>query len=404
MLVCNRYSETGFGKYLWKISKEELIKMGRKGPKLVPFLLDGLKTKKYRNLMFENSSRLIFSLCLPHKTNKLDKRDEYIFKDWYQKNNKKYSFSKHYTVARQAMTASLRKSDYVEKILIGDSKMTYRILTSNEVKEKKQIKQDFKKWKKGNQSESDASSGYGSDMDSPNNAVYNINENNEVLHAIKHDHDFYLSPIGRLPCDENVLQQNDLKIELVDMEGKSIVDCGVNSDIFITNHTYMECSYENAEDMDCSYENAEVLAGHEKFVACKSEDIETNVNLLDEVQNQHDIVSLDDLMKIPLNDFLKSVKPVDFDLHELFPDENIKEFSKKPQNRFICKKLDYLGDTPILFCEYLDSGVFTVETSGELKIIFDEAMLKQIQNLNLKMKDYKTVNGHLLVILEPDTE
>ncbi|GIZ05287.1 uncharacterized protein CEXT_714461 [Caerostris extrusa] len=123
-----------FGKYLWKISKEELIKMGRKGPKLVPFLLDGLKTKKYRNLMFENSSRLIFSLCLPHKTNKLDKRDEYIFKDWYQKNNKKYGFSKHYTVARQAMTASLRKSDYVEKILIGDSKMTYRILTSDEVK------------------------------------------------------------------------------------------------------------------------------------------------------------------------------------------------------------------------------------------------------------------------------
>ncbi|GIZ05286.1 hypothetical protein CEXT_714451 [Caerostris extrusa] len=200
---------------------------------------------------------------------------------------------------------------------------------------------------KENQNESDASSGYGSDMDSPNNAVYNINENNEVLHAIKHDHDFYFSPIGRLPYDGNVLQQNDLKIGLVDMEEKSVVDCGINSDIFMTNHTYMECSYESAE----------VLAGHEKFVA--------------------------------LNYFRMKI---------------LKNFQKSHQIDSFCKKLDYLGDTPILFCEYLDSGVFTVDTSGEQKIIFDEAMLKQIQNLNLKVKDYKTVNGHLLVILEPDTE
>ncbi|GIY10646.1 uncharacterized protein CDAR_437341 [Caerostris darwini] len=385
-----------------KISKGEFIKMGRKGTKLIPFLLDGLKKEKYRNLVFDNASRLIFSLYLPHKTTKLDKKEEYIFKEWYKKNDKEYIFLKHYTEAKQAITASLRKSDYVEKILIGDNKMTFRILSPEEVAEKKRKKQDFKKLKKEKQNESDASSGYGSDMGSPYNAVDNINENNEFLHAIKHDHDFGYSPIVRLPCDGNALLQNDIKIEQMDIEEKSVMNCGINFDVFLTNHTDMECLYENAEDMECLYESAEILADHAKFVACESED---NVNLSDEVQNQgHNIVSLDELMNIPLNDFLKCVKPMDFDLNELFSDGNIQEIPKKPENRFICKKLDYLGDTPILFCEYLDSGVFTIDTSGELKIIYDEAMLNKIQNLNLKIKDYKHVNGHLLVILEPNAE
>ncbi|GIZ02254.1 uncharacterized protein CEXT_444301 [Caerostris extrusa] len=377
-----KFNELGGNKQCTKLTKtKEFIKMGRKGTKLIPFLLDGLKKEKYRN-------------------------------DWYKNNNKTYIFLKHYTEAKQAITASLRKSDYVEKILIGDNKMTFRILSPEEVKKKKRKKQVLKKQKMEKQNESDASSGYGSDMGSPYNAVDNINENNEFLHAIKHDHDFGYSPIVRLPCDGNALLQNDIKIEQVDIEEKSVMDCGINFDIFLTNHTDMECLYKNAEDMECLYENAEdmgclyesaeILADHAKFVACESED---NVNLSDEVQNQgRNIVSLDELMNIPLNDFLKCVTPMDFDLNELFSDGNIQEVSKKPENRFICKKLDYLGDTPILFCEYLDSGVFTVDTSSELKIIYDEAMLNKIQNLNLKIKDYKHVNGHLLVILEPNAE
>ncbi|GIY74010.1 IRF tryptophan pentad repeat domain-containing protein [Caerostris extrusa] len=367
----------GSEEYLENI-KEKFIKMGRNGSKLITFFLDGLKTNKYQNLKFEDSSRLIFSLYLPFKTNKLDKKNEDVLKDWYHINNKKYFYSTNYTEAKQAMMASLRKSDYVEQIAIGDNKMTFRILTPKEIKgkgknvnhffffQKKERKLILKKEK---QNKSVALPGYGSNMNnpyhalSPYNATGSINENNGLLQAIEHDHYFGFSPFERLPSNGNVSEAS-------------------------------------------SYENAEVQDGHTKFVARESGNIETNANLLEEVCNQeHNIVSLDDLDKIPSNDLVKCGET--FDMEEFMsiyiPDGDIHDFSKKPENRFLCKKLEYLVKTPILICEYLDSQVSEVDfTSGQFKIICDEAVLKEILDKNLKISDYQLVNGHMLVILEPD--
>ncbi|GIY69201.1 IRF tryptophan pentad repeat domain-containing protein [Caerostris darwini] len=363
--LANKHAK--FSQYvnIWKTSKEKFVKMGRNGSKLIAFFLDGLKTNKYQNLKFEDSSRLIFSLYLPFKTNKLDKKNEDVLKDWYHINNKKYFYSTNYTEAKQAMMASLRKSDYVEQIVIGASKMTFTILTPKEIKEKKDKKLILKKEK-----ESVASPEYGSVMNnpylalSPYNATGSINENNGLLQAIEHDHYFGFSPFERLPSNGNVWEAS-------------------------------------------SYENAEVQDGHTKFVACESGNIETNANLLEEVCNQeHNIVSLDDLDKIPSKDLVKCDGTLNFDLKEFIsiyiPDGDIHDFLKKPEIRYLCKKLEYLVETPILFCEYLDSQVSEVVTSGQFKIIFDEAVLKEILDKNLKIRDYQLVNGHMLVILEPD--
>ncbi|GFR21895.1 hypothetical protein TNCT_122591 [Trichonephila clavata] len=57
------------------------------------------------------------------------------------------------------MSSSLRKSDYVEKVLVNGNKLAYRILNEEEVVEKKKKKAELKKMKK---EESD----YGSDLSS----------------------------------------------------------------------------------------------------------------------------------------------------------------------------------------------------------------------------------------------
>ncbi|GBN41669.1 hypothetical protein AVEN_181041-1, partial [Araneus ventricosus] len=49
--------------------------------------------------------------------------------DWYELNKKEYvRGSKDYTKAKQALTASLKKSDYVEKVPNSPKKLMYRIL------------------------------------------------------------------------------------------------------------------------------------------------------------------------------------------------------------------------------------------------------------------------------------
>ncbi|CAL1297877.1 unnamed protein product [Larinioides sclopetarius] len=136
---------------------------------LVSFLQKGLKENKYRNLFYEDESELIFSIILPHKTNQLCAEDEKIFKDWYQLKSKDYAFrSKAYTKAKQALEASLKKSNYVEKVYNKQKKLTYRILKEEEIKEKKRPKKDHKK-EIEMESIPSIDSGFGSAMDSPKN-------------------------------------------------------------------------------------------------------------------------------------------------------------------------------------------------------------------------------------------
>ncbi|PRD25899.1 UNVERIFIED_CONTAM: hypothetical protein NCL1_39594 [Trichonephila clavipes] len=54
--------------------------MGRKGPRLIRFFEEGLIFQKYRNLSYEDTSKLMFSIYFPHKTKLLSSADEQIFK------------------------------------------------------------------------------------------------------------------------------------------------------------------------------------------------------------------------------------------------------------------------------------------------------------------------------------
>ncbi|GFR06399.1 uncharacterized protein TNCT_7371 [Trichonephila clavata] len=148
-----------YGNKIVSFNVELVKKMGRRGPRLIIFLEKGLLTDKYRNLKYEDISKSIFSIYFPHKTKLLSLADEQIFKDWYTLNKKEYVSKKDYTDARQAMSSSLRKSDYVEKVLVNGNKLVYRILKEEEVVEKKKKKDELKKMKK---EESD----YGSDLSS----------------------------------------------------------------------------------------------------------------------------------------------------------------------------------------------------------------------------------------------
>lgn len=54
--------------------------MGRKGSKLIPFLIDGLNKNKYNNLKFEDVPLQVFSLFLPQNTTRLGADCQFILK------------------------------------------------------------------------------------------------------------------------------------------------------------------------------------------------------------------------------------------------------------------------------------------------------------------------------------
>ncbi|KAF8788985.1 uncharacterized protein LOC129957423 [Argiope bruennichi] len=161
--------------------------MGRKGSRLLHFLQDGLIKKKYQNLFFVDESKFIFSINLPHKTRKLNKEDEQLFKDWYELKDDEYVFgSKDYTIAKQALIASLKKSDYFEKVASSRGKITYRILSNTETKERKGLMKELKKQNEVKKevphidnSVPSVESGYGSGVDSPSsgNSMEPLNDN-----------------------------------------------------------------------------------------------------------------------------------------------------------------------------------------------------------------------------------
>ncbi|GFY47622.1 uncharacterized protein TNIN_314411, partial [Trichonephila inaurata madagascariensis] len=174
-------------------------------------------------LIKKNGSQSIY---FPHKTKLLSHADEQIFKDWYALNGKKYTSKKDYTDARQAMSSSLRKSDYVEKVLVSGNKLVYRILNEEEVKEKKIKKDIMKKLKK---EESDyvsnllsvdspksngVDSAYNSGVGSPGSSEVDfasamndldIESNSKLIEAITHDHAFGFAYQTKSPLEANLL-------------------------------------------------------------------------------------------------------------------------------------------------------------------------------------------------------
>ncbi|CAL1290206.1 unnamed protein product [Larinioides sclopetarius] len=469
--------------------------MGRQGPRLVPFLQDGLINKKYRNLISEDTLGLIFSIILPHKTKKLDADDEFIFKDWYALNRKKYIVhSKHYTDAKQAITASLRKSDYVEKIHISDDKLTYRILSKAEVKEKKRLKKEQKKLKEvkkeatdSDDASSSVESGYGSEVDSPRNNTPVLLDGNIIPPSVIESSLVQSPPVFRTMNTDSLIPLNDvllntcsgkfglLKSEIVDASisaENSLADPVMPILFEVDSFTNMQPYIDNLK-----LENSFPQNFHQPLENLKSEDYFSQnfdhpahgVNLMDwssdtpEFGNsgfvgslpfENDLQELSNLSDEDLNNLLfKDVpafnsnpleceaivnnqavetqnghqmptEPKDIlteelwnKLVEVFPVIDDKPFvafegesrettpdaglPEAEENIYLCKECVHLGKIPILFCE--PQFKKSSEVSGELKIAFEEAVLKEISGFK-SVKEYKFIDDHLMVILEPNDE
>ncbi|KAF8788577.1 uncharacterized protein LOC129957477 [Argiope bruennichi] len=443
--------------------------MGRQGPKLVPFLHDGVVNRKYRNLISEDASGLKFSIVLPHKTKKLDTEDELIFKDWYALNGKKYIFaSKHYTDAKQAMTASLRKSDYVEKVHCTDYKLTYRILNKAEVKEKKRLKKELKKKNelKKETLDSDAAlsseeSGYGSGTDSPLNN-YPVGDNltassgEESLQAsftMAVDSLFGINSLESTCADDlnGFLKSEPMDVSIPVADSHAVPDYLVNIQPFVNNLQSTDCFPESSPSLDlmeCFPDASELnnsgfteelpIENGYDFLQLNNlsyEDL-NNVLLKDfpafnfnsplvcedyineqasELQNMEKLLTEpEDLLTEELFDKLmedistanshpsvayednnqENRMPSDADLHDQKTEAN--------ENVYYCKKCIHLGKIPILLCEpQFENG--PSEAKGEIKIAFEERILKEINGFKC-VKEYKFINDHLMVILEPNDD
>ncbi|GFS46151.1 uncharacterized protein TNIN_17781 [Trichonephila inaurata madagascariensis] len=208
-------------------------KMGRKGPRLIRFLEEGLRFQKYRNLSYEDISQSIFSIYFPHKTKLLSPADEQIFKNWYALNGKKYTSKKDYTDARQAMSSSLRKSDYVEKVLVSGNKLAYRILNEEEVKEKKKEKDILKKLKK---EESDYVSDLSS-VDSPKSSgedsAYSSGVGSPGSSGVGSPGSSGVGSPGSSGVSSPVSSRVDSTIDSLDIETKSLLKGNLLSDPFV---------------------------------------------------------------------------------------------------------------------------------------------------------------------------
>ncbi|GBN32001.1 hypothetical protein AVEN_216815-1 [Araneus ventricosus] len=490
--------------------------MGRQGPRLVPFLHDGVINKKYRNLIPEDPSGLKFSIVLPHKTKKLDVEDEFIFKDWYALNKKKYVFhSKHYTDAKQAITASLRKSDYVEKIHISDDRLTYRILSKAEVKEKKRLKKELKKLNvvKKEASDSDGAlssveSGYGSGVDSPQDDYAQVSLNDNLITTPSGNESGYGKGTDSPQNDYSQGSLNDNLITPSGYESSPMFNTMETNSLFgINDVLQMTCSgkfdgFLKPEPMDASISTENSLAVPDTPVLFES-DLFTNIQSFADnlksadyfpentehpthsldfmdfssgapelyssgfvapppFENEKDFLQLDSLSVEDLSNFLfkdvgfnsnsslvcedstnnqasetqnghemptetedilteklcnkliEDISAIDFHPSVAFEGKSQEQISSSPdavlpdyeteagENIYLCKKCVHLGKTPILFCEPQFKKNST-ETLGELKIAFEEAVLKEINGFK-SVKEHKFINDHLMVILEPNDD
>lgn len=392
--------------------------MGRTGPRLIPFLEEGLKLKKYRNLKYKNISKSVFSIYFPHKTKKLSSEDELIFKDWYALNEKKYLSSVNYTDAKQAMSSSLRRSDYVEKILANDNVLIYRILTAEEVIEKKKQKEICKKMKKesnytddppsmdsayssgvdspsdsGGDSPSDSGidSPGGSGVDSSSDGVTN-ESSDAIMHAVEHDHAFGFVHQGKSPLRVHALLNNS--VDPMFYSGPINAPTEEPMEMDYTTDNFIQPPILNAMTDDCIADYISVPEILNDDDLQKLGGIPTEDLIMENFSSSDgNIPSFDD------------IHPLDFDLSELFgtsqsnPDVHNSNEIAAGKNIYHCKKFEYLGKLLVLFCEAQINGMYEASNAGEMQIFFDEAVLKKIQGGKLLKCIF--IKYDMLVLFEP---
>ncbi|CAL1285473.1 unnamed protein product [Larinioides sclopetarius] len=299
------------------------VKMPRKQAKLIPFLQNALDGDKYRNLNYEDDKRKVFSLYLPHKTNRLEEEDQYIFNDWYAANKREYIFSEEYTNARQAMTAALRKSNYVVLMDFRNNTLTCRILNEEEVEERKRKKKESKMLiGKKEDYESSIESGYESGLPSPASGMDCGQNDKNLLQGIVHDHAYGFNSL----------------------DGESAEGCCIHSDVNeVSNETML---------IDEATENFKTFLPLEQD---KSSIIKSGLE--DTCLNEHfsdipilpDDITLKDLDKISNEQLIRS-NYNDLQL-VLQVYDSIDAEANMPKKLYVCKRYVELDETVVLICK-----------------------------------------------------
>ncbi|GFY49538.1 IRF tryptophan pentad repeat domain-containing protein [Trichonephila inaurata madagascariensis] len=342
--------------------------MGRKGSLLVAFLQEGLIHGKYKNLRFEDQSRSIFVLDLPQKTCRLDREDERILKEWYKVKGKEYCFSQGYSKAKQNFEASLKKSEYLERVQSKGYKICYRILQNEEVKALKKRKK-MKKESSGKCPDSE--SGYES-VESPPGIIQKHVPVDNMLKAIQHDHSFGLSTSIVFP----LLKEKSIEAEYeTDFEPLS---SNINQ---ISSEDKMFLTEEHVTTLFKDFHSY-----NEKREYFPVEDIGE--------------VSLEILEKIPDNEFIEYMNFCEeIDLAE--SGQFLKEEAKKGKI-YICKQYEYINKTLALLCEQRElllEDKMNNSDDDEKKIFFNEDVFQILQSCK-GIKEQYFVNEDIVIILE----
>ncbi|GBN59975.1 hypothetical protein AVEN_79507-1 [Araneus ventricosus] len=338
------------------------LKMPRKQAKLVPFLQNALDGAKYRNLNYEDGMKKVFSLYLPHKTNRLEMEDQYIFNDWYAETKRKYIFSKEYTNARQAMTAALRKSDYVELMCFQGNKLICRILNEEEVEERKLQKKESKRLKgkqEDGESESSIESGYESGLNSPESCMdYGQNDKN-LLQGIVHDHAYVFSPLGRESSEGSYIHSDSQEVS----NETILIDEATG-----TFGTSLPLEQDHSSGIKSNLEDT-----------CLKEDF-FNIPVLP------DDVTLKDLDKISNVQLIRSnYNELQLALQVY---DSIGSEANERKKLYVCKDYVLRDETLLLICKlFQDMDVEIPDTSSNIRIVLDEAVQRGIQDYSCLKKD-----------------
>ncbi|KAF8773816.1 uncharacterized protein LOC129985338 [Argiope bruennichi] len=342
--------------------------MPRKEAQLVPFLQKALEGVKYRNLILIDPIKKVFCLYLPHKTNRLCIEDELIFKDWWHaRNGKKYVFSsKHYTEARQAMTSSLRKSDYVEPMCLSDNKLICRILSKEEVEEKKKLKKELKKLEIKHE---DNESGYESSLSSPESHIDGQNDK-DLLQSIEHDHAYLF-----YPPDMGSVEGSEFSSDVQNISNEDTDTVTEAFDRFLP------------LGPDSSSELESIIEDHHL-----NKDICAIFPVLGDFDD-----SLQSLFNIPNEQLIGSFKELQLSLQ--VPGSNDVKTNIRKKSYF-CEEYELVGKAVVLICKLLEMDVDVAGTSSNIGIVFGATTWKTVQEYTC-MKGIKYVgDNYLIVILE----
>ncbi|GFQ71655.1 IRF tryptophan pentad repeat domain-containing protein [Trichonephila clavata] len=344
--------------------------MGRKGSILVPFLKDGLIHRKYKNLRFEDQSKSIFVLDLPQKTCRLDREDEKIFKEWYKIKGKDYCFSQGYSKAKQNFEASLKKSEYLERVPSKGFKICYRILQIDEVKALKRRKK-MKKDSLGTCPDSE--SGYES-VESPPSIIEKHVPVDSMLKAIEHDHSFGLSTSTVIP----ILKEKSKDAEHV-----------TNLEPFLSDINQI-----SSEDK---------MFFTEKHVTTLFKDFNSH-NEERECFPVEDFgeVSLEDLEKIPENEFIVPNNTYKNFCEEIDLAESgqFLKAEKKKEIVYLCNHYEFINKTLTLLCEQKELLLEDkMDDNDEKKIFFNEDVFRILQSCK-GIKEQYFVKKNMVIRLE----